>query len=986
MARGPSIAFGIRRAGRRGDGSALLGVTNTVGPRQQHAGRERRRSRGWGAGTTPAPESAEEQRMDNARLSFEKADAGLTVRRFKIEEAMSGLFRVAVRAMSPDDSLDLSRFVGRRAELVLEGAVPRRFRGLCVEMALARVPTTDESLATYDLVLAPTLWRATQRRGQRLFQHVSIPDVVTRLLQEWGIVHAWRIDAPRYPKVELRAQYGETDFAFLSRLLEEAGIAFHFVDGAEDDADATLILDDAPERREARREALPFVDDPSGALAGRVEHVTKLVLREQSRHGAVTLRDFDPRRPRLELYRSAASDRPEEAAHEQYHHLPGAFLHEKGGPAAASVAAVASELLAAAPPGGSTPRLATAAAQALVTDTPVADDLGVARHDSHAGAALAQRMLEALHVDRRAVTFETSAHDLSPGVILAVTDHPRDDVSRDRRLLVTRHEIEGELASPEPWRFAVSAVFTDHPYRPPLVTPKPRIYGIQSAVVVGPDRGAGAAGAAWMAADAAALASKLPGAAGLAAGVAAEAAAAAAHLIDNEIYVDELGRVRVQFNWDREGRYDARSSIWMRVSQGWAGGGYGLFTIPRVGHEVLVAFLDGDPDCPIVVGSVHNQVEPVPFKLPENKTVSTWKTASSPGGAGFNELRFEDAAGREHLFLQAQKDMDHLVKQNLKQGVGGDSSRYTEGHDSVAVGADRTRFVNQSEVEVTGLHRSTFVGLNRVSTVGGEDSSLVGSRWSVSIGRGLTRRLTREIESAAKALGSTVRNTAGSVLGMIPGNPLASAADAALADFGRSAFDTLHGVLDVMKGFASDPGPPPTSIEMVDRQIKLSTGEASIILDGPNITIAAQGVVAIHAMDNISILAEREVVLAAREKAAVISGTDDVIVQAKNNVHLNPYEGGGLAQAEGMAGRVGRAREKPPGVCDLCGGELDESGGDRFCTHAAPDVEPIAAEKASEGMDDEDVAILAMWQEGLDLADVLEAMLPAMAEGQEETR
>ena len=913
--------------------------------------------------------------MDNATVSFEKAHGGLSVRRFQVEETMNALFRVAVSAVSPDDEIDLSLYVGRPAELVLRGATPRRFRGLVIEMALVRVPTSTESLATYELVIAPTLWRATQRRGQRAFQHVTIPDIVTRLLDEWRVPHLWNIDRERYPKVELRTQYGETDFDFISRLLEEAGVAFYFTD--EGEIDATLVLDDAPQAREPRELPLPFFDDVSLVQTQLVEHVTRVKLREQSRPGTVTLRDYDPQRPRLHLYRSASSDRPEEAAHEQYLHLPGSFLHERGEPRAASAAFIAGEALAAAPERAPGLRSASAIAQVIATDTPVADDLGVARFDSHAGGALARRMVEAIHADRRLVSFETSAHDLRPGVVFAITGHPRADVSGDKRLLMTRFVIDGETASPDKWLFEGTAVFTDHPYRPALKTPKPRIYGVQSAVVVGPDHGV-AAGAAGVVASAAA------GAAGLAASVAAEAAASVAHLLDNEIYVDEMGRVRVQFNWDREGRYDGRSSIWMRVSQGWAGGGYGLFTIPRVGHEVLIAFLDGDPDCPIVVGAVHNLMEPVPFKLPENKTVSTWKTASSPGGAGFNELRFDDAAGREHLFLQAQKDMDHLVKNNLKQGVGGDSSRYTQGADSVAVGADRTRFVNQSEVLVTGLHRSTLIGLNRISTVGAEDSTLVGSRWSVTVARGLTRQLTREIETAAQSLGTTVRNAATAVLGLIPGNPLASAADAALTDFGRASFDKLHGVLDLMKGFEADPGPPPTSIEMVDRQIKLSTGEASITLDGPNITFSAQGTVAIHAMDNISIFAEREVVVASREKAAVISATSDVIVQAKNNVHLNPYEGGGLAPAASLGGPVGKPRPRSPGVCDFCGAELDHTHGDHACTAAREEASQLAAHKQTEGLAEDDAAVVSLWQAGLDLADVFEALIPRGDEREQE--
>jgi type VI secretion system secreted protein VgrG len=607
-------------------------------------------------------------------------------------------------------------------------------------MRMARTAVIGEQgLTTYDLTIVPTLWRLTQRRGNRLFQHISIPDIVTRLLGEWGIVHAWQIEAKRHPKLELRTQYDETDFAFVSRLLEEAGISFYLVD--EGDRDSTLVLHDAPQAVEPRQRPIAFVDDVFQSLAGQEEHVTKLTLREASRPGTVTLRDHDPRKPRLPLYAGAASDRPEEAAHEQYRHVPGAFLREEGEARGPSAAAATSAAISAA--GGASPAAFAAAQTAQLLslgETPVADDRGVARVSEKRGEALAQLMIESMHADRRVVTFETNAPDLRPGVVFAVAGHPRFDVSGSTQLLMTRLVIEGDLATADAWKFAGTAVPASRPYRPAMTTSKPRLYGIQSAVVVGPH--ASVVGAiAGAAADLGAAASALPGKAGAVAHAAQGGAATAAALLDNEIYVDELGRVRVQFNWDREGRFDGSSSIWMRVSQGWAGGGYGLFTIPRVGHEVLVAFLDGDLDAPIVVGSVHNVVEPVPFKLPENKTVSTWKTASSPGGAGFNELRFDDAAGREHVYMQAQRDHDQLVKRDMKQAVGHDRSAYVQNDDALAVGKDRAKAVQHNEVQAVGLNKSSTVGLNRLSTIGVEDSTLVGTRWSVTVARGLSSRL-----------------------------------------------------------------------------------------------------------------------------------------------------------------------------------------------------------------------------------------------------
>src|SRR5690349_16515892 len=153
---------------------------------------------------------------------------------------------------------------------------------------------------------------------------------------------------------------------------------------------------------------------------------------------------------------------------------------------------------------------------------------------------------------------------------------------------------------------------------PRVVTPKPKISGVESATVVGP-----------------------PG---------------------EEIHTDEFGRVRVHFHWDRESRMNDNSSCWLHVSHPWAGRGFGMINLPRIGQEVLVDFLGGDPDRPIIVGRVFTNLQKVPYALPANKTQSGWKSESSPGGGGFNEIRFEDAKGSEQVYIQAEKNLDKLVK------------------------------------------------------------------------------------------------------------------------------------------------------------------------------------------------------------------------------------------------------------------------------------------------------------------------------------
>jgi type VI secretion system secreted protein VgrG len=229
-------------------------------------------------------------------------------------------------------------------------------------------------------------------------------------------------------------------------------------------------------------------------------------------------------------------------------------------------------------------------------------------------------------------------------------------------------------------------VFADVTYRPPLTTPKPVIHGLQSAMVVGPK--------------------------------------------GEEIHTDEVGRVRVQFHWDRAAPFDDNSSLWMRVSQGWGGGGYGMMAIPRVGHEVLVAFLEGDPDHPVVVGRVHNGTAPVPHKLPQNKTATSLRSASSPGGEGFNELTFDDARGRELVFVHAERNLKKLVKH--------DETEVTQKNRHVTVGDNLTKLVMLDETETTGADRTVTVGGKLGETVGGDHTVAVGGAHTESVAKGMS--------------------------------------------------------------------------------------------------------------------------------------------------------------------------------------------------------------------------------------------------------
>jgi hypothetical protein len=312
------------------------------------------------------------------------------------------------------------------------------------------------------------------------------------------------------------------------------------------------------------------------------------------------------RPPSFELLGTAAAAAGVEQQLEEYDYVPGAFL-------------VASES------GDSTPH---------------ADDRGRYRADPAEGQAMARRRLDARRSEALVCSFKTNAIDLAPGVVFSMCWHPQRELWEDRHLLVVAATMTSTTGAA--LELACEARSVDVPFRPALVTPRPKVQGIESATVVGP-RG-------------------------------------------EEIHTDEFGRVRVQFHWDREGRMDEASSCWIHVSQSWGGAMFGGINLPRVGQEVLVDFLGGDPDRPVVVGRVFTNLQRVPYKLPENKTQSGWKSASTGNTGGYNEIMFEDAAGKELVRVQAERDLQKLVKHDERVTIGHNRSTFVRAIDATTVG------------------------------------------------------------------------------------------------------------------------------------------------------------------------------------------------------------------------------------------------------------------------------------------------------------
>jgi type VI secretion system secreted protein VgrG len=397
--------------------------------------------------------------MPILELSFACGESSLSVRNFAVHEAISSLFMVNVVARSESPSIDLEPIIGQTASLkVVSGWAYARLGGTRLwsgvvssieQVQGVQLGQQGKELSTYSMRIVPKFWLCTQRRNYKIFQHVSIPDIVDQLLGEWDIEHAWEIDRGRYPKLEYKVQYGETDFAFISRLFEEAGICFTFPD--DDGKASRLVMSDKLESNPMRPGGpLSYVDNPN--RESEKEYVTRVRLAHAVKPGAHVIRDYDFRNPNFALVGDAPKASGAEAKYEQYHYEPGASLVEGG-------------------KGGGTPS---------------ADDKGVARYDQSHTKDRASRLLGGARSDKRVVSFDANTIDICPGQIVSIDRHPHADIGEDKRLLVTEFSCEGSPG--EEWSMTASATFADNPYKPTQKTQKPRVNGVQSATVVGPHR------------------------------------------------------------------------------------------------------------------------------------------------------------------------------------------------------------------------------------------------------------------------------------------------------------------------------------------------------------------------------------------------------------------------------------------------------------------------------------------------------------------
>ncbi|HFG8047079.1 TPA: type VI secretion system Vgr family protein [Salmonella enterica subsp. enterica serovar Saintpaul] len=551
-------------------------------------------------------------------------------------ETLSELFSYVVQLKTPDTlnlgyvspaaNLPLKPMVGKDlcVNIELDGGGKRHISGL---VTAARVVGHEGRSVTYELRMEPWLKLLTHTSDYKAFQNKTVVDILDEVLAEYPYPVEKRL-VESYPVRTWQVQYGETDFDFLQRLMQEWGIYWWF-EHSEDSH--TLVLADAISAHKACPDS-PLVEWHQEGLKLDKEFIHTITANESLRTGQWVLDDFDFTKPRSLLANTVAN--PRETGHAIYEHYewPGDYF------------------------------------------------------DKSEGEMLTRIRMEAQRSPGSRVLGGGNIRTLMTGYTFTLENYPTAEVNQEYLLMQTLLFVQDNAQhSGQDQHFTFSTRFELHPtrevFRPQRTVSKPHTKGPQSAIVTGP--------------------------------------------AGQEIWTDQYGRVKVQFGWDRYGKMDENSSCCIRVSYPWAGKGFGMIQIPRIGQEVLVDFKNGDPDLPIIVGRTYNQDTMPPWGLPGMASQSGIFSHSLYGGpTNGNMLRFDDKTGAEEVKFHAEKDLNTTVKNN----------------ETHTVMVDRTKTIIKNETNSIGEDRNTTVTKNDGLSVKLAQTINIGTTYRLDVGDQFTLR------------------------------------------------------------------------------------------------------------------------------------------------------------------------------------------------------------------------------------------------------
>ncbi|MEJ1167168.1 type VI secretion system tip protein TssI/VgrG [Variovorax sp. CCNWLW186] len=548
----------------------------------------------------------------------------LKFRAMRGREALSQLFEFEVEMVSPSFNLDLKKLLGTSLTIeVTDGGAPRFLNGTVVRFELVGRANETGRHYVYRALVQPWLWYLTRTTDCRIFQNKSVPEVLDEVLGKYGFEFEKRLTG-NYRPWEYCVQYQESDFAFVSRLMEHEGIAYHF-EHAKSSHLLVLADDTGGYRKLPGYPTIPY--RPRDRVLHAMEPcIDQWRVAEQITSGRVMLDDFDFKKSRASL-QSVRQDPKghDHSTYEVYEWLGGYSEHQQG-------------------------------------DT------------------YAKIRLQELQCAHELAAGHTNVVGMAPGYLFEMTHCPRESDNREYLITETRYDLQEPeystgTGTESVCQFDFTVLPSNVPYRPARKTPKPRTNGPQTATVVGPE----------------------------------------------EIWTDRFGRVKLQFRWDRYGQSDENSSCWVRVSSNWAGANYGTMHMPRVGQEVIVDFIGGEPDRPIITGRVYNNDQMPPWELPANATASGILTRSSTGGAAnqANMLRFEDRSGAEQILLHAERNLDVEVEADETHTTDGTRTTLIKGHESATYKSGETR-------DITAGAKETITGGDTRDVTGGFSETVSG--------------------------------------------------------------------------------------------------------------------------------------------------------------------------------------------------------------------------------------------------------------------
>ncbi|UVS86374.1 type VI secretion system tip protein VgrG [Burkholderia glumae] len=531
------------------------------------------------------------------------------------------------------------------AQGTAQGAV-REITGLVTKSEFVR---REGRFNVYRVTLKPWLWLATLTTDYRIFQDKTVIEILDTILGEYPYPVEKRLDVSRYvlmgesERNEPRAyqvQYGESDFRFMQRLMEEWGI-YWFIEHS-DGKQRLVLCDHIGAHRKSPNPAYQKLAFQPQEGKTDAEYISAFSTAEMICPGSYLTNDFDFTRPRADLHAVNQQARDTDWNTFERYEWPGDYS------------------------------------------------------DSSHGELLARTRMEMLRAPGMRASGEGNLRGLACGQTFELINFDRTDANREYLVIGTELNVIGNPdESGSGYQYTFSNRFEVQPtsevFRLPMATPKPFVSGPQSAIVVGPE--------------------------------------------GETLWTDEFGRVKVHFAWDRYGRNAETDSCWVRVSQAWAGSNFGSIYIPRIGQEVIVDFWNGDPDRPLILGSLYNTLTPPPWDLPGNATQSGVMSRSINGGKqNFNAIRFEDKAGAEELLIQAERGMNRLTKLNESLVVGIDFSVAVGAGYNVEVGGEINCNVLGMASYTVGLAHSLLVGGAQTTAVAGASTLTVGGARSVTVG------------------------------------------------------------------------------------------------------------------------------------------------------------------------------------------------------------------------------------------------------------